>query len=66
VALAKEQGVSESDIDLGNVSRAELADPIIADTAFSLEVNKVSEPVTNNWKRRLAARHGNRAGKTRP
>ncbi|HEX9751896.1 MAG TPA: SurA N-terminal domain-containing protein, partial [Methyloceanibacter sp.] len=46
VALAKEQGVSESDIDLGNVSRAELADPIIADTAFSLEVNKVSEPVT--------------------
>ena len=46
VALAKEQGVSESDIDLGNVSRAELADPTIADAAFSLEVNKVSEPVT--------------------
>jgi peptidyl-prolyl cis-trans isomerase D len=46
VALAKEQGVSESDIDLGNVSRAELADPTIADAAFSLEVNKVSEPIT--------------------
>ncbi len=45
VALAKEQGVSESDIDLGNVSRAELADPAIAEAAFSLEVNKVSEPV---------------------
>ena len=45
VALAKEQGVSESDIDLGNVSRAELADPTIAEAAFSLEVNKVSEPV---------------------
>ncbi|MEX1060223.1 MAG: peptidyl-prolyl cis-trans isomerase [Methyloceanibacter sp.] len=45
VALAKEQGVSESDIDLGNVSRAELADPTIAEAAFSLEVNKVSQPV---------------------
>lgn len=45
MALAKEQGVSESDIDLGNVSRAELADPTIAEAAFSLEVNKVSEPV---------------------
>ena len=45
-ALAKEQGVSESDIDLGNVSRAELADPTIAEAAFNLEVNKVSEPVT--------------------
>ncbi len=46
LALAKEQGVSESDINLGNVSRAELADPTIADAAFSLEVNKVSEPIT--------------------
>ena len=44
-ALAKEQGVSESDIDLGNVSRAELADPTIAEAAFALEENKVSEPV---------------------
>lgn len=45
MALAKEQGVSESDIDLGNVSRAELADPAIAEAAFSLAANKVSEPV---------------------
>jgi peptidyl-prolyl cis-trans isomerase D len=46
VALAKEQGLTESDIDLGNVSRAELADPAIAEAAFTLEVDKVSEPIT--------------------
>jgi peptidyl-prolyl cis-trans isomerase D len=45
VALAKEQGLNESDIDLGNPSRAEMADAAIADAAFQLEANKVSEPV---------------------
>jgi peptidyl-prolyl cis-trans isomerase D len=47
-ALAKEQGVSDADIDLGTVTRAELADPTIADAAFKLEANKVSEPVTGS------------------
>ena len=46
LAVAKEQGVSEADIDLGTLSRAELADPAIAEAAFALEPNKVSEPVT--------------------
>jgi peptidyl-prolyl cis-trans isomerase D len=46
VALAKERGLSESDIDLGTLARTELADPAIAEAAFSLEANKVSEPVT--------------------
>ena len=46
VAVAKEQGLSETDIDLGTVSRSELADPTIADAVFKLEENKVSEPVT--------------------
>jgi peptidyl-prolyl cis-trans isomerase D len=46
VAIAKEQGLSEADIDLGNVSRAEMADAAIADAAFKLEVDKISEPVT--------------------
>jgi len=46
VALAKEQGLSEADIDLGSVSRSELADPTIAEAAFKLEQNKVSEPIT--------------------
>jgi peptidyl-prolyl cis-trans isomerase D len=38
--------LSESDIDLGTVARADLADPAIADAAFKLDVNKVSEPVS--------------------
>jgi peptidyl-prolyl cis-trans isomerase D len=46
VAVARDQGLNESDIDLGTVSRAEMADPTIADAAFALEENKVSEPVT--------------------
>jgi peptidyl-prolyl cis-trans isomerase D len=46
VAIAKEQGLTEADIDLGNVTRAELADPAIAEAAFKLEVDKVSEPIS--------------------
>ena len=44
--VAKAQGLSEPDINLGNVTRAELADPVIAEEAFKLEKDKVSEPVT--------------------
>lgn len=46
VTLAKEQGVTESDIELGLLSRAEMADAAIGDAAFKLEKDKVSEPVT--------------------
>ena len=46
LTVAKERGVSEADIDLGTLARAELADPAIAEAAFALEPNKVSEPVT--------------------
>jgi peptidyl-prolyl cis-trans isomerase D len=46
LALAKEQGLSESDIDLGLLKRAEMADAAIAEAAFKLEKDKVSEPVT--------------------
>ena len=38
--------MSEADIDLGMVTRSQLADPAVADAAFKLELNKVSEPVT--------------------
>jgi peptidyl-prolyl cis-trans isomerase D len=48
VALAKEQGLSETDIDLGTVARGDMADPTIADAAFKLEANKVSEPITGS------------------
>jgi peptidyl-prolyl cis-trans isomerase D len=46
VALAKERGLSDTDIELGTLARTELADPTIAEAAFSLEANKVSEPIT--------------------
>ena len=45
VIVAKEQGLSESDIDLGLLKQAEMADAAIADAAFKLEKDKVSEPV---------------------
>ena len=40
------RAVTRSDIDLGMVTRTELADVAVADAAFKLELNKVSEPVT--------------------
>jgi peptidyl-prolyl cis-trans isomerase D len=46
VALAKELGQSETDIDLGLLKRSEMADAAIGDAAFKLEKDKVSEPVT--------------------
>jgi peptidyl-prolyl cis-trans isomerase D len=46
VALAKEQNLSESDISLGLLSRADMADAAIGDAAFKLEKDKVSAPVT--------------------
>ncbi len=46
VEIAKTQGLNVSDIDLGKVTRGELADPVIAEAAFSLEKDKVSEPIT--------------------
>ncbi|MGH6736317.1 MAG: peptidyl-prolyl cis-trans isomerase [Methyloceanibacter sp.] len=46
VEVAKERGLSDSDIDLGTVARNELADPVIAEEAFKLEANGVSEPIT--------------------
>lgn len=46
LAIAKEQGLSESDIDLGLLKQTEMADAAIADAAFKLEKDTVSEPVT--------------------
>lgn len=46
VALAKELGSSERDIDLGVLKRLDMADATIGDAAFKLEKDKVSEPVT--------------------
>ncbi|MGB6388593.1 MAG: peptidyl-prolyl cis-trans isomerase [Methyloceanibacter sp.] len=56
IALAKEQGLSESDIDLGLLKRTEMADAAIADAAFQLEKDKVSEPVTGQLGRTVLLR----------
>ncbi len=46
---AKEAGATESDIDLGLVTRAALLDEAIAKAAFSLTRNQVSQPVTGRF-----------------
>ncbi len=45
VAAAKEVGLSQSDIDLGKVTRDELADPAVAAEAFKLDKDVVSKPI---------------------
>ncbi|ODS00914.1 hypothetical protein AUC68_13360 [Methyloceanibacter methanicus] len=46
VEAAKELGLSETDIDLGTVSKSELADEVVAEEAFKLEKDEVSKPIT--------------------
>ena len=45
-AIAKEQGLSDADFNLGTLTRNEMADATIADEAFKLDKDKVSAPVT--------------------
>jgi peptidyl-prolyl cis-trans isomerase D len=42
--LAKERGLGPSDIDLGLIAKSAIADPAIADAAFSLPPGEVSQP----------------------
>lgn len=43
--VAKDQGLSDADIDLGTLAQNEFADSAVADAAFKLDKDKVSEPV---------------------
>ncbi len=43
--IAKERKLTTGDIDLGNVAKASIGDSAIADAAFALAPNTVSEPV---------------------
>ena len=45
IAVAKEHGALEPDIDLGYMEKGKMIDPTIAETAFSLEKDKVSDVV---------------------
>jgi peptidyl-prolyl cis-trans isomerase D len=47
--VAKESGAKDSDIDLGLITKDRLIDPKIADAAFSLEKDKVSDPVEGRF-----------------
>jgi peptidyl-prolyl cis-trans isomerase D len=42
--LAKERGLGPSDVDLGLIAKSAIADPAIADAAFSLPSGEVSQP----------------------
>ncbi len=45
VALAKERGLTDADASLGEVTKDKIFDPIIADAAFGLAQDQVSDPV---------------------
>jgi peptidyl-prolyl cis-trans isomerase D len=47
--LAKERGLSPSDVDLGTISKSAIIDPAIADAAFSLPSGEVSQPVQGRF-----------------
>jgi peptidyl-prolyl cis-trans isomerase D len=47
--LAKERGLNPSDIDLGTIAKSAMIDPAIADAAFSLAPDEVSQPVQGRF-----------------
>ncbi|MEH2468649.1 peptidyl-prolyl cis-trans isomerase D [Nitrobacteraceae bacterium AZCC 2161] len=47
--LAKERSLSPSDIDLGMVAKSGILDPSVADAAFSLAPDGISQPITGRF-----------------
>jgi peptidyl-prolyl cis-trans isomerase D len=47
--LAKERGLSPTDVDLGQITKSEIIDKAIADAAFSLPSGEVSQPVQGSF-----------------
>jgi peptidyl-prolyl cis-trans isomerase D len=47
--LAKERGVASSDYDLGTVTKSGIIDPAVAEAAFALPENEISQPVAGNF-----------------
>jgi peptidyl-prolyl cis-trans isomerase D len=47
--LAKERGLNPSDVDLGTIAKSSMIDPAIADAAFSLAPDTVSQPVQGRF-----------------
>lgn len=47
--VAKEQGATESDVNLGMLTKSQMLDPKIADAAFSLERDKISDVIEGTF-----------------
>jgi peptidyl-prolyl cis-trans isomerase D len=47
--VAKDRGMSASDIELGTVTKAEIIDPAVADAAFALKSGETSAPVKGRF-----------------
>ena len=47
--VAKERNISESDLTLGHMARAEVADALVRDAAFALAEGAVSDPVRGTF-----------------
>jgi peptidyl-prolyl cis-trans isomerase D len=47
--IAEKHGVKPSDTDLGVLSKSQIVDPAIADAAFSLPAEKVSDPIKGRF-----------------
>jgi peptidyl-prolyl cis-trans isomerase D len=47
--IAKERGLKASDTDLGLVTKSAVIDPAVADAAFALPLNQVSEPIAGRF-----------------
>jgi peptidyl-prolyl cis-trans isomerase D len=47
--IAKERNLAASDVNLGVISRSEIIDPAVADAAFSLKTDEVSQPIQGKF-----------------
>ena len=47
--IAKERGLTEKDTDLGLVAKSGVIDPAVAEAAFALKANEVSQPVQGQF-----------------
>jgi peptidyl-prolyl cis-trans isomerase D len=47
--IAKERGLDASDVDLGTISKTEVIDAAVADAAFSLKSDEVSQPIQGKF-----------------
>ncbi|KAB2851263.1 MAG: hypothetical protein F9K44_02200 [Hyphomicrobiaceae bacterium] len=65
VALGKELGMSETDIDLGEVTKASMLDKKLAEVAFALAKDTPSEPVQTDFALMIVRASEIKAGSTK-